>query len=419
MSSAHTCMHTTLRWAFATVLVAFLISCGGGSGSSSPTPPPSQNPPPTPSPTNVMTVSVNAGPTNNEVNRPFVSVTVCEPGSTTQCTTVPHVLLDTGSIGLRLLASALPTTLKLPRATSSTGEALLNCVQFVDKTYAWGTVSTADVQLGGKTVAKLPLQLIADPSVAALGSACASGTAINTVNELGANGILGLGLGAVDCGSDCASRTSNGSYFTCTDSTCTAVRGVAVATSAQIKHPVPLFANDNNGLLVDLPAVANTGAVSVSGSLIFGIGTQDNNQVGSATALTTNGFGYISTSYAGQTLRSSYIDSGSNGLYFSAPAIPVCTKSGYTDFFCPAALTSGNATLSGTNGASANASFAIDNTVNLFAAVGNKAALPTLGGPSGDTITFDWGLPFFYGRRVFIGIAGLSSSLGTGPYYAY
>jgi hypothetical protein len=64
----------------ATALV--LAACGGGGGSSvlsggggSTTPPPSGN--------NVATLTVDAGPDQNSVNTPFISVTVCAHGSTT------------------------------------------------------------------------------------------------------------------------------------------------------------------------------------------------------------------------------------------------------------------------------------------------------------------------------------------------
>jgi len=32
---------------------------------------------------------------------------------------------------------------------------------------------------------------------------------------------------------------------------------------------------------------------------------------------------------------------------------------------------------------------------------------------------FDWGLPFFYNRRVATAITGFTTSAGTGPYIAF
>ena len=67
----------------------------------------------TPTGPNTTEIVVDSGPLGNFVlgvtNVPYVTVTVCSPNMTTNdsCVTIDHVLLDTGSYGLRLLKSKL------------------------------------------------------------------------------------------------------------------------------------------------------------------------------------------------------------------------------------------------------------------------------------------------------------------------
>ena len=411
----------------AVIVVTLVVACGGGGGGGStpartdaPASPGLNTLPTPPAVRNALSVSVDAGPpgTGYNVNRLYTDVTICKPGSTTQCQTIDHVLVDTGSTGLRLLSSAMAPDLNLSRVPGASGLPLLNCSQFVDNTFAWGPVATADIVLGGETAANVPIQIIADPAFNRPAAAClGGGKAISTVADIGAKGILGLGLFTEDCGSRCAATTNNGFYYTCSDATCVATTPTTASILQQVKNPVPLFASDNNGILIDLPAVSSGGIPSVTGSLIFGIGTQTNNLFTSGSVLTTGHSGYFTTSVAGQTLNTSFIDSGSNGLYFDSATIPSCTGVN-AGFYCPTSSTTLSATLVGTNAASVVVSFSIDNATALFAG-GTNAVLPTLSGTIGNVNTFDWGLPFFYGRRVFFGIEGQASTLGTGPFYAF
>ena len=102
-------------------LLLLLQACGGG-GAGSSTPPP---PPPLPSGTNVAPLIVDAGPSQSGVNLPSVSVKFCEPGTTT-CQTIDHILVDTGSSGLRIVASALTTSTPIAGCDLHSGDPFMN-----------------------------------------------------------------------------------------------------------------------------------------------------------------------------------------------------------------------------------------------------------------------------------------------------
>lgn len=398
-----------IRRALSLVWVAMMVvACGGGGGGGTATVK-------APDKDNVLNVTVDSGPNGNAVNALYATVTICQPGSATNCQAIDHVLVDTGSTGLRLLSGVIASSLNLTRTTTSSGGTLLNCTQFLDNSFAWGPVVTVDMQLGGKKASNVPIQVIGDPAFNPRAATCSSGEPLNTVATLGAKGILGIGLFKEDCGTACSFTASNGVYYSCTDGACSATVTSTASTSQQLQNPVPLFASDNNGLLIDLPAVASSGASSLNGSIVFGIGSQSNNQFTSATVLKTS-TGNFTALFAGQNLNKSFLDTGSNGLFFDSTALPKC-GSGASGFYCPSTRTQLSATLFDNNAASATVSFSVDNALDLFR--NSNSVLPTLSGPVGDARTFDWGLPFFYGRRVFIGIEQQSSSAGTGPFYAF
>ena len=83
-----------------------------------------------------------------------------------------------------------------------------------------------------------------------------------------------------------------------------------------------MFPQDNNGLAIVLPQVVATGSAALTGSMIFGIGTQSNNALNGAVAIATDRRGSFTTTFNGKPYPGSFIDSGSNGYYFldSAPS---------------------------------------------------------------------------------------------------
>jgi hypothetical protein len=412
-------------------------SAGGGSGSGGQPPP---------APTNFASLTVDAGPPALDVgpngyiqfNVAYVSITLCAPGSAMNCQTIDHVQVDTGSVGLRIPASVLNASLlsALPTETDTSGNPLGECYGYVDG-YAFGSVRQADFQVGGEKVAGMPLQVIGDGGAfASVPSLCSAGGGANldTVPALGANGILGIGVTTTDCGATCANPGgySAAIYFDCPASGCASVTTAAPATSApfqQVPNPVAVMAADNNGSIMTLPAAPAAGETSMTGTIYFGIGTQTNNALGGASILLTStsaspeGAGLITAVYNGQALNESTIDSGSNLYFFVDSAITGCSGQD-VGYYCPTSPLMLSATLKGTNDASTSVSFTLQNAATLLNT--NFAVLPDVGGNpdafSGLTPypqSFDFGLPFFYGRSVYTAIEGRSAGGTMGPYFAF
>src|SRR5208337_444133 len=134
-----------------------------------------------------------------------------------------------------------------------------------------------------------------------------------------------------------------------------------VALASQVTNPITFFATDNNGSIIELPSVPVGGAASVSGTLIFGIDTQSNNSLGTKTVFTLGATVNLTTIYKGQTLTSSFIDSGSNAYFFNDPGITPCTTQEFAGLYCPASSLTLNAVIQGVNGVTTGVGFTVGN----------------------------------------------------------
>jgi hypothetical protein len=371
----------------------------------------------TPPVQNVAPIIVDLGPQGNSANIAFVSVTVCAPG-TSNCQTIDHIQVDTGSSGLRIISSVLNSSVSgaLTQQKTAGGQALVECTQFVDG-YVWGSVKLADFTIAGETVKSLPMQVIDDPAYPNVPNSCSdTGSDEGTVALFGANGIIGVGVFQADCGSACVTQAIPGTYYACPGNVCSAT---AAPLSLQVQNPVGLFASDNNGVLIQLPSIPASGQATASGSLIFGIGTQSNNALGSATVLTVDpDTGYISATYNGRVYTDSFIDSGSTWFFLPDNVTTLCPRN-FSPYFCPPSPVVLSPVLKGLNNASAVATFTVGNAETLFNSNPNFAAFDDIALENGDQDSFDLGLTFFYGRNMFSAIENKSTPGGTGPYFAF
>ena len=333
---------------------------------------------------------------NSGFNRFTVTVDVCIPG-TQSCISVPNVLVDTGSTGLRIQASALAltsgATLALPALTAADGSVLSECYRFGGGA-AWGALSTADVSIGGTRAPAMSIQVVTSnqPNQP---SACPSGGTTS-------NGTLGIGINDYDCGLTCTMpeylKGQTGpkyQYYGCSDTACNAITG-AIATSLQLENPTAVLDGGiYNGAVLDLPAVADGGATQAVGTLTFGVNTLANNMLVSPTIVSVSGggVGYFTTTYNGVSYTSSFIDSGTATYTFFDSSLTHCT--GAVSFaVCESPTLNLSASVTTSSGEASTLPFDVGMYPTSGASQGAAVAA------SSGTSSFVWGAPFFFGTRV-------------------
>jgi hypothetical protein len=416
-------MTAWLKAAAAALAVSLIVAgCGGGGGSDNSNN--NQNSPASPAPAggNQVSAVLNQG-VSGVPNIPTVTVTVCAPGSASACQTINNVLLDTKSFGLRVANSALGSTAaSLPTLASGSGT-LAQCALFA-QSFTWGTIRTADVHIGGETASNIPVQVVGDlPDATIPSDNCTDrvplANAEDTANTLNANGILGIGVAITDCGTACGaamSASNPSTYFSCPPNTTTAnCTRVPVGVAQQVTNPVARFAADNNGVIVQFPAVPDGGSKTATGLVTFGINTQPNNAMpGTVTTIASDQAGDLRHStFSGLTNVDAFLDTGSNGMFFG-PGLTAC-GSNAPDFYCPTSKQTLSATLQGESATTLAVSFFADNAISLFNS--GNFALPNLTGTATNG-TLDLGLPFYFGRTVYHGL-DLSASGGQAPFIAF
>jgi hypothetical protein len=375
-----------------------LSGCGGG-GSTTVSTPPSSVP-------NQVAMTVEQEPAINTfptVNLPYVSVTLCD--KTGRCQTVDHIVVDTGSYGLRVLASAV-TSLSLPISTTAGGGAMAECATFLGG-FMWGGVHNTTVKIAEETASNIPVQLMGDPSLPGTAPMqCQNGGGdIGNLIGIGGNGLLGVGQFVED----------QGSYFSCVGGPSGTCSPTLVAPSSQVSNPVSFFAVDNNGVILQMPAISIYGQLSATGTLTFGIDTQANNSMSGYKILPADYLGNFTASIAGQVYTQSFIDSGSN---YSFMTLPGYNTNVYGDY-APTAYTTLAGTLTSNSVPTSSAiavQFGMINTTMLNFA--SFTAFNDIIDP-GSTGTADLGMPFFYGQSIALLISGKQVTEGVGPFYGF
>ena len=339
--------------------------------------------------------------TPTQYNKLFVDVTVCNAAR--QCRTVPDVLVDTGSTGLRLLRGALDG-LDLAPVKDPRGRALGNWSSFGSGDL-WGTMHVAQVRIGGVSTARpISVEIYDLPGRRdKLPDGYAEVDARATIVRMG-NGILGISphrhvtKGYYAKGTE--ARAPGGSRWV----------AVQVDASRQLSNPIADFpAPYDNGSVIRLPEVDWTaGAKRVQGWLGLGIGA-------ATEALFPHGARVVSheldadglfPAAVGTRRFDVLVDSGTNALALDLSHLGVSRHARYTSYYdAPAPMPIELAVQSGGDYVRLARPLYVGPTVKYLKANSTHGALPmVVGWDDAPRSLSVLGLPFFYGRTVATGL---------------
>ena len=387
------------------ILLLFAVGCGGGGSSTTATPPnPTLNLIASPtsvasgssatlvwSSSNATSCTASGGWSGSKTTSGSAST-----GAVTSATTT-FTLTCSGASGTTAIAESVHVTVVVPNPTVSLRANPTSVTSGSSATLTWSSSNATSCALSGGS--------FSSTSEATSGSASTGVLSATTIYTITCSGTSGTRPAVAS-----ATVTVTAPSLTCV--------AEAATLAEQLQNPVALFATDNNGVILELPTVGGSGAATVSGSLVIGIGTRSGNGLNGATRLNGDpATGDVTAALTGDaSISNGYLDSGSNAFFFPDSALNACGNQAQ-GFYCPPSTVNETATLMGTNSLSLAADFSVANAVDLFANT-NFTAFNDLGGSVSDLGgLLDLGLPFFFGRNVFMGMEPANGA--TAPYFAY
>lgn len=349
---------------------------------------------------NVLPITVGA------TNKFLVSLTVCIPGSDV-CQKVDKIMVDTGSVGLRIHTSVLPVLQGQLPAQQQIGGLIAQCATF-GNFYTWGSIRTADVSFGGRKAIAVPFQEYDDPALPIV-SATNCGAQIGGLQNADPvvvqfNGILGIRGMRVD---------PQTSFFVCQNSDISC-QGTVLTNSQKLPNPLLNLSQENNGYQIVMSGIPDGGSAQVTGALILGINTQSNNispqTSGSSPQMLALDDMQRFALYAAGVSYGALMDSGTSVNTLPTTDAQTCGASA-PQAYCPSSVVMQTIQLAAASKPDCifETNLSIGNWLTLlatgFPAINNIASrTPSTVKSAG--VQAILGAPFFYGRRISFSIDG-------------